>query len=491
MVTPRTTGSSGSSETKSPAAPCRSAAPGPSAVPMRRITEPACRIATSLPSSVGLASSSTFARACSIRAPPSAPQMSEFARATLDRRGEAQLEVALVLLGGMRARRDAEPAIPGDVLGGERVGVADDQVRDPADRFGRCRAPPSAPMTKRAAPVGATGQPRTRSRSTSPSATITARSRVQTNNLRRAGTEVRCGLPSLVRTRSGSEGLRRRRTLSAPRRRSPVPSSVVSPDCTSRVADARLRRGAQRSSIRRISASSRRRDARVSTSRSLVFAESTHTAAEAARAVDAEIGQIVKSLVFVAPRRRRLETVVALVSGANRVDIARLAAVVGLPGLRRATADEASEQTGFVIGGIPPFGHRRPLRVVMDPDLGRFDRRLGRGRNTERGLPRRAGHAPDARRTRRSRRWPRSRAAARRRSRSATRSKRAATRRTPAPVERRRQARAGCRRRDRLPRAIRAGPPDRTDGAAPSSTRAAWRRGTAGPAAAVERRSSR
>lgn len=103
-----------------------------------------------------------------------------------------------------------------------------------------------------------------------------------------------------------------------------------------------------------------------------VFAESTHTAADAARAVQAEIGQIVKSLVFVAPAEDGLETVVALVSGANRVDVARLAAVVGLPGLRRATADEASQETGFVIGGIPPFGHHKPVRVVMDPDLGRW-----------------------------------------------------------------------------------------------------------------------
>jgi prolyl-tRNA editing enzyme YbaK/EbsC (Cys-tRNA(Pro) deacylase) len=103
-----------------------------------------------------------------------------------------------------------------------------------------------------------------------------------------------------------------------------------------------------------------------------VFAESTHTAADAARAVQADVGQIVKSLVFVAPSAEGLETIVALVSGANRVDVARLAAVVGLPGLRRATAEEAGKETGYVIGGIPPFGHRKAIRVVMDPDLGRF-----------------------------------------------------------------------------------------------------------------------
>ena len=104
----------------------------------------------------------------------------------------------------------------------------------------------------------------------------------------------------------------------------------------------------------------------------ITFSESTHTAAEAAAAVGAELGQIVKSLVFVAPTDGGLEAVVALVSGANRVDIARLAAVVGLPSLRRATAQEAGEATGFVIGGIPPFAHRRPVRIVMDPDLGRY-----------------------------------------------------------------------------------------------------------------------
>jgi len=104
-----------------------------------------------------------------------------------------------------------------------------------------------------------------------------------------------------------------------------------------------------------------------------VFAESTHTAADAAAAVDAELGQIVKSLVFVAPDGTgALEPILCLVSGPNRVDLARLSAVVGEPDIRRASASEAKELTGFTIGGIPPIGHPRPLRVVMDPDLGRF-----------------------------------------------------------------------------------------------------------------------
>jgi prolyl-tRNA editing enzyme YbaK/EbsC (Cys-tRNA(Pro) deacylase) len=103
-----------------------------------------------------------------------------------------------------------------------------------------------------------------------------------------------------------------------------------------------------------------------------VFDGSTHTAEDAARQVGAELGQIVKSLVFVVPTADEPEPVICLVSGPDRVDLGRLAAVLGAPDVRRASAREANDLTGFVIGGIPPFGHARPLRVIMDPDLGRF-----------------------------------------------------------------------------------------------------------------------
>jgi len=103
-----------------------------------------------------------------------------------------------------------------------------------------------------------------------------------------------------------------------------------------------------------------------------VFDASTHTATEAAAAVGADLGQIVKSLVFVVPTESGPEPLLCLVSGPNRVDIARLAAVTGEAEIRRATAREAHDLTGFSIGGIPPIGHLRPVRVIMDPDLGRY-----------------------------------------------------------------------------------------------------------------------
>jgi prolyl-tRNA editing enzyme YbaK/EbsC (Cys-tRNA(Pro) deacylase) len=95
------------------------------------------------------------------------------------------------------------------------------------------------------------------------------------------------------------------------------------------------------------------------------FPEGTRTAADAARAVGCEIGQIVKSLVFMAD----MEPILALTSGANRADPSRLAALLGANEVRRASADEARVATGFAIGGTPPFGHPRQLRVLVDRDL--------------------------------------------------------------------------------------------------------------------------
>jgi prolyl-tRNA editing enzyme YbaK/EbsC (Cys-tRNA(Pro) deacylase) len=94
------------------------------------------------------------------------------------------------------------------------------------------------------------------------------------------------------------------------------------------------------------------------------FPEGTRTATDAARAVGCEVGQIVKSLVFVAAGR----PVVALVSGANRLDERRLASLAGEP-VAKADAETARAATGYSIGGVPPFGHATDVPVYMDRDL--------------------------------------------------------------------------------------------------------------------------
>jgi prolyl-tRNA editing enzyme YbaK/EbsC (Cys-tRNA(Pro) deacylase) len=89
--------------------------------------------------------------------------------------------------------------------------------------------------------------------------------------------------------------------------------------------------------------------------------DSTRTAPEAAAAVGVEVGQIVKSLVFV----RDDEPVIVLCAGDRRVAAGRL-------GLQPASAEEARAATGFSIGGIPPLGHDQPLETLIDESLRRF-----------------------------------------------------------------------------------------------------------------------
>ncbi len=97
----------------------------------------------------------------------------------------------------------------------------------------------------------------------------------------------------------------------------------------------------------------------------MVLPESTRTAAEAAAACGCELGQIVKSLGFVDTVSG--EAVMCLWAGDRRVPAEAL-------GLRRATADEVRAATGFAVGGVPPLGHDRPLRTIVDDSLHRFDR---------------------------------------------------------------------------------------------------------------------
>ena len=97
--------------------------------------------------------------------------------------------------------------------------------------------------------------------------------------------------------------------------------------------------------------------------------DSTRTAKEAAAALDCEVGQIAKSLVFRGERTGAPVLVIA--SGADRVDEQRLAEVIGEP-VAKPDADFVRARTGFGIGGVPPLGHERRVRTVVDESLRRF-----------------------------------------------------------------------------------------------------------------------
>ncbi len=99
------------------------------------------------------------------------------------------------------------------------------------------------------------------------------------------------------------------------------------------------------------------------------FPEGTRSAAEAAAAVGCDVAQIAKSIVFRAGER----PVLVVASGANRVDMRKVAAATGLA-VKRADGSWVRDVTGFAIGGVAPVGHVSPPVVLVDEDLFRLER---------------------------------------------------------------------------------------------------------------------
>ncbi len=105
--------------------------------------------------------------------------------------------------------------------------------------------------------------------------------------------------------------------------------------------------------------------------------EHTATVEDAARVLKVATDQIIKSLVFVADGLPLL----VINNGLARVDRRKLAAALDMSRRRVkfATAEQALEITGFVVGSMPPFGHRRKLRTLLDPAVTRQDTIFGGG----------------------------------------------------------------------------------------------------------------
>jgi len=98
----------------------------------------------------------------------------------------------------------------------------------------------------------------------------------------------------------------------------------------------------------------------------LELADSTRSAAEAAAAVGCDVAQIAKSLIF--QGKSSGDAILIIASGANRVNEKAVAKHLGEK-LTRPDADFVREETGFAIGGVPPLGHTKQLRTVIDEDL--------------------------------------------------------------------------------------------------------------------------
>jgi len=98
------------------------------------------------------------------------------------------------------------------------------------------------------------------------------------------------------------------------------------------------------------------------------LAGAARTAQAAAGFLGCEVAQIANSLVFRLARSGA--PLLVMSSGANRVDTARLEALVGEPA-GKADAAFVRAHTGFAIGGVAPVGHPESIRTLIDVDLAR------------------------------------------------------------------------------------------------------------------------
>ena len=89
----------------------------------------------------------------------------------------------------------------------------------------------------------------------------------------------------------------------------------------------------------------------------------TRTVTEAAAAVDCQSAQIAKTLVFIADG----DPLLAVVSGAHRLDVDLLCDAIDCAEARQASPEEVRAATSYSVGGVSPIGTGLP--VVFDETL--------------------------------------------------------------------------------------------------------------------------
>jgi prolyl-tRNA editing enzyme YbaK/EbsC (Cys-tRNA(Pro) deacylase) len=97
----------------------------------------------------------------------------------------------------------------------------------------------------------------------------------------------------------------------------------------------------------------------------------TPTVETAAQAVGTHPNQIVKSVLFLIEG----EPVLAVAYGTAHIDRRGIAEHYGVGRKRVKLADSETvlQLTGYLIGGVPPFGHPRPISTLLDPGILEYD----------------------------------------------------------------------------------------------------------------------
>ncbi|MFH1899013.1 MAG: YbaK/EbsC family protein [Patescibacteria group bacterium] len=102
----------------------------------------------------------------------------------------------------------------------------------------------------------------------------------------------------------------------------------------------------------------------------VVFSQSTRTSLEAANQLGCDVAQIAKSIVFRGLKSGKPVLVIAC--GNHRIDEKKVAVIIGEP-VEKSDADYCREKTGFVIGGVPPYGHLSKIQTLFDESLFQYD----------------------------------------------------------------------------------------------------------------------
>ncbi len=89
---------------------------------------------------------------------------------------------------------------------------------------------------------------------------------------------------------------------------------------------------------------------------------------EAARALGAPAGRVFKTLVLLAHggAGERPQPVVGIVPASGQLAVRALAAAVGAKRAEMCPVHDAERITGYVVGGVSPFGQKRQLPTVID-----------------------------------------------------------------------------------------------------------------------------
>ena len=90
----------------------------------------------------------------------------------------------------------------------------------------------------------------------------------------------------------------------------------------------------------------------------------TPTVTTAAKALSVSEDQIIKSLLF--QGKGKGDFVLAIAAGNAKINTNKLAEVAGIRKPKLARPEVVKEVLGYPVGGAPPIGHRRPVKVIVD-----------------------------------------------------------------------------------------------------------------------------